>query len=524
VRLSVATLVVVATALSIATTARAADPQPSDKGGLIGDGYFFDINGYRRPFRPAQAAWFSEYEPKPDYTRAALEIAILLGLQTISYWARPAANSFDWDDPEFTNRLNLTAVRFDNNLAFTNFFLHPLSGALSYWFARMNDVSVPLSELYAIAGSIIWEFALEWREEVSINDLIVTPAGGVPAGAFAAALSDYLNSTPDKETVPKQTAEAVLGFPRLMHPWRVDPNSGHGRLPPDNLGFSSAFWHRFRIGFESSAVSVENRKDQLNGLQVDGELVSMVGFLRPGRFHKIFAHDNFTEAHFRIGFTPRGYTDVEFRTSATIVGWYSQNFRSVRHGIAGYGVMVGLPYGLRYVERTYAQSHDMFGNVNLFGVSSGVWLGFGGLRLRVLADVHYDFGAARALSFPQYKLEHPRQELKSVLEVQGYDYGIGPSGRIRGEVTIDGVTFGGYADYGFLRMIGGLDRWEEQNPFETNGHDTIFEYGTWLRYEPSQIPLYVMGALDFTARKSTLGEITTDRFDRRMGASVGLSF
>src|SRR6185436_962922 len=172
--------------------------------------------------------------------------------------------------------------------------------------------------------------------------------------------------------------------------------------------------------------------------------------------------------------------------------------------------MVGIPYGLRYVERTYAQSRDMFGKVNLFGVSSGVWRGFGGLRLRVLGDVHYDFGAAQALSFPRYKLEHPHQELKSVLEVQGYDYGIGPSGRIRGEVAIHGVTFGGYADYGLLRAIGGLDRWEEQSPFETNGHDTIFEYGTWLRYEPPNIPFYVTGALDFTARESTLGEVTTN--------------
>jgi hypothetical protein len=451
-------------------------------------------------------------------------VAILLGLQTISYWARPAANSFDWDDPEFVNRLNLTAVRFDNNLAFTNFFLHPLSGALSYWFARMNDVNVPISELYAIVSSILWEFALEWREEVSLNDLIVTPLGGVPAGAFISVLSDYLNSTPTRPTAPKQTAEAVLGFNRLMHPWRVDPNSTPGRLPPDALGFSSAFWHRFRVGFETSAVSVENRKDQLSGFQIDGELVSMVGFLRPGQFHKVFGHDNFTEAHFRVGFTPRGYTDVEFRTSATLVGWYSQNFKAVRRGISGHAVMVGIPYGLRYVERTYAESRDMFGNVSMFGVSSGLWLGFGPFRLRALGDVHYDFGSAQSLAFPKYKLQNPHQELKSVLEVQGYDYGVGPSARIRAEVTVDGVTLGGHADYGFLRMIGGLDRWEERNPFETNGHETIFEYGTWLRYEPQRIPVYIMGSLDFTARTSRLVDVTADRLDKRIGASIGLSF
>jgi hypothetical protein len=73
-------------------------------------------------------------------------------------------------------------------------------------------------------------------------------------------------------------------------------------------------------------------------------------------------------------------------------------------------------------------------------------------------------------------------------------------------------------------MIAGLDRFEEHNPYETNGRETIFEYGTWLRYEPQRIPFYVMGSLDFTSRTSTLVNVKTERFDRRMGASVGLSF
>src|SRR6185295_11140505 len=155
------------------------------------------------------------------------------GLQTISYWARPAANSFDWDDPEFVTRVTLSSVRFDNNLAFTNFVLHPFSCAGAYWIARVNDISIPESVLYTVASSIIWEFAFEWREEVSLNDLIVTPAGGIPLGAFASQLSDYLSSAPEHQTLEKKAAQTVLGFPRLIHPQRPNPNDGEARLPPD---------------------------------------------------------------------------------------------------------------------------------------------------------------------------------------------------------------------------------------------------------------------------------------------------
>lgn len=501
-----------------------ANPDFIGPGGSVDAGYFFDVSGQRRLFVPTQQVWFSETRVDPHYARAALELGIFLGLQTLSYWARPAANQFDWDDPAFKNRLNLTAVRFDNNLAFTNFFLHPLSGAGSYWIARVNDINVPISTLYSIIGSVIWEFALEWREEVSLNDLIMTPAGGVPAGAFATALSDYLNSAPGPTSGGEKVATAVLGFPRLLHPWRIDPNSTPGRLPPDRLGFSSAYWHRFRVGYEGASVSTDTGDDFLNGFQVDGELVSMVGFLRPGRFHKVFVHDNFTEAHFRVGFTPQGHTDVQFRTSGTLVGWYGQDLRVARHGIAGHGAMFGLASGLRYVERTYAHSRDMFASASLFGASGGLWLGFGDLKLRALADVHYDFGAAQSLSFVQYKREHPTEQLKSVLEIQGYDYGVGPSGRVRAEASVSGFTLGGYFDYGMLRAIGGLDRWENRNPHETYGRDTVLEYGASVRYEHDRIPFYVGAALDYTVRTSTLDGITTDRFDRRVGGSAGLSF
>ena len=497
---------------------RRATPDPGDSG------YFIDVTGRKHLFAPVQAAWFSELEPKPNYGQAAIEAGIFLGLQTISYWARPAANQFDWDDPAFKNRVNLSAVRFDNNLAFTNFVLHPLSGAGTYWISRVNDVPVPEAELYTAAASIIWEFALEWREEVSVNDMIVTTAGGIPLGGFVSELSDYLNSIPENPTVEKRAARTVLAFPRLLHPWRVDPNSGPGRLPPDSLGFSSAFWHRFRIGYERAGVDTGRGSDRLDGILADGELVSMAGFLRPGKFGKLFAHDNFTEFHLRVGFTPDGNTDVQFRGSATLIGWYSQKFRIARHGVVGHGELIGLSNGLRYVERTYAQSRDMFASVDILGLSTGLWLGFGGVKVRLTGDVHYDFGAPQSLALPQYRHDHPYGILPSVLEVQGYYYAMGPRGRVRGEVSTSGVSVGTYVDDSFMKMVGGLDRWQEKITLEPAGRDTVLEYGAWLRFDPPWVPLYVMGAVDFTERSSRLGEVTAYRTDTRIGASVGLSF
>ncbi len=488
------------------------------------DGYFIDLRGWKRPFRQTQEAWHSEWGVKPHYWRAAAEAGLFLGLQTISYWARPAANSFDWDDPEFVGRVNLTSVRFDNNLAFTNFVLHPFSGAGAYWIARINDITIPEAELYASVSSILWEFMLEWREEVSLNDLIVTPAGGIPLGAFASELSDYLGSAPEEETLEKRAAQTVIGFPRLIHPLRPDPNSGRARLPPDSLGFSSAFWHRFRIGYEHASVDNGEQSDRIDGIQADGELVSMVGFLRPGSFKKVFAHDNFTEFHLRVGFTPSGFTDVEMRSSGTLVGWYSQNLTAGRHGSYGHAAMLGLPNGLRYVERTYGGARDMYASTAIFGLSGGLWLGLGRVRTRFLADAHYDFAAAQSLALAAYRFEHPLEQVKSVQDIQGYAFGMGPSGRVRAELSSFGVTVGAYVDYARYRTIGGIDRWQERIQREASGYDIVLEHGTWLMVEPPWVPLYARASMDFIDRKSVIADHVAERRDVQFGASVGLSF
>jgi hypothetical protein len=295
-------------------------------------------------------------------------------------------------------------------------------------------------------------------------------------------------------------------------------------MPPDSLGFSSAFWHRFRIGYEGVSVNNGYATDRLNGLQADGELVSMVGFLRPGRFQKVFAHDNFTEFHLRLGFTPSGFTNVEMRSSGTLVGWYSQNLTAGRYGSYGHAVMLGLPNGLRYVERTYGQSRDMYASTDIFGLSGGLWVGLGRVRTRVLADVHYDFGAAQSLALLQYRQEHPFEQVKSVQDVQGYAFGMGPSGRVRAELSSFGVSIGGYADYGLYRSIGGMDRWQDRIQQEPSGYDTVLEYGSWLMVEPEWLPFYARGSIDFIERKSVIADHVVERIDVQFGASAGLSF
>jgi hypothetical protein len=166
----------------------------------------------------------------------------------------------------------------------------------------------------------------------------------------------------------------------------------------------------------------------------------------------------------------------------------------------------------------------MFASTDIFGLSSGFWLGLGRVRTRILADAHYDFGAAQSLALSEYRQEHPFDQIKSVQDVQGYAYGLGPSGRVRAEISSFGISLGGYVDYSRYTTIGGMDRWQEKIQREASGYDTVLEYGTWLMLEPPWIPLYFRGAMDFTQRKNVMANDVVERNDAQFGASTGLSF
>lgn len=80
---------------------------------------------------------------------------------------------------------------WDNDQLGTNTFLHPYNGSLYYAAGRSNGFNYWQSELFAIAGSAMWELFMEC-EYPSTNDVIATPIGGAVLGETLFRASDAL--------------------------------------------------------------------------------------------------------------------------------------------------------------------------------------------------------------------------------------------------------------------------------------------------------------------------------------------
>lgn len=78
---------------------------------------------------------------------------------------------------------NLTKFRWwwDEDYMYTNTVEHPYHGAIYYLTARENGLSLGISSLFSVAGSLSWELFGE-AEKPSYNDMLTTPIGGVTIG------------------------------------------------------------------------------------------------------------------------------------------------------------------------------------------------------------------------------------------------------------------------------------------------------------------------------------------------------
>ena len=119
-----------------------------------------------------------------NYLRAGIESVVGLAGGTAWYWIDRERQVADWDFPSVKQRFTLEAWRYDNNPFAINHIWHPTSGTLFHLAGRSNDLSLPVSAGYGFVASMLWEYALEFREKISVNDVMVTPGAGITMGEF----------------------------------------------------------------------------------------------------------------------------------------------------------------------------------------------------------------------------------------------------------------------------------------------------------------------------------------------------
>jgi uncharacterized protein DUF3943 len=453
----------------------------------------------------------------PTYGRAAVEMLGVLAIGVAQYWVNSGTNSRDWDFPTWTDRLNGSGVRFDNNTHVTNNVLHPFAGAAYYGLSRANGLGVGMSSLYTVISSLAWETA-EWREKISINDMVATTIGGISAGEFLIQLGSYLNSAPGDTTVAQDVAKGTLGFPIWVHD-RIDGRRPDPRPARDNLGFSSAYTHRFTVGYENGwLANAGDVRQETRGFALEGNLVSMRGYLDPETFDTAFAQGNFTSGALAMQFDDSGLRDAEMKFDAVLAGFYTQH---ADPGVAS--AMLGLATGLEFSSTDTLRQGDQYALLHCAGPQLAAAWKSGGYQLDLRVGASADFAAIRSLAWPAVHSKNPDEVYKSSLE-RRYQYNVGLSTRLSGEVRLYAARIFAEVALGSYRSIQGMDRFQEEITRDVAGSERLDERRAGFSLEPPGTPLRFYAQLDRVSHVSWLGGQMGERYERRSLLGAGLVF
>lgn len=457
-RLRLARVVAGAAALAasatIAPSARADDP-PDDTGPPP-DAYATFL--YRRP---AERYHF----------RAALEEVALFGAGLVQYFSNQSGNARDWaldfTGDSLKKKVEAKAIDFDTNKFDTNWVTHPAAGWLYYVAARGNRLSLLESSLFTVAGSTLWEFIGEYREEASINDMIVTPMTGIVVGEALTQLGASFER--DCGGAPSQIVAAFFGTSKWAHdlvdgaePWCP---------PPEQRG-----WREVRVGAAVGATWASGDRDTAwvdERVDLRSRVVHAPRHRVPGDT-ELWLHDaNVSQIDLTLVASEGIFVDGHLVAMISPLGYYVNHTRANAGGSwSGSGFYLGpslaFDYQVHVEDRRHAErAGDKIAQVSPAGLTWEDWVYFGPVRVRGSMDVAAQFASVTAVALDDWRQRHPDpKSLPAVTRSERYYYALGATLAPGLEVAVGAARLSGDAR---------LDAWRDVTPSNEKGTPVMWD-------------------------------------------------
>jgi len=488
----------------------------------------------------------NEVGPRFPGLRTFVEMSAFLAVGTVWYWLDKERSTADWDYTSWTQRFDRDAFRYDNNAFGINWVWHPFSGSAFYGVSRSNGLHSGWAFAASFLTSFGWEWLLEFRERVSINDQIATPTAGLAIGEPLHRLGAYLQTAPNGGSRGRRALAWLFGpahaFHRAVDRARTPSDArtdafGYALLPgchdPDPRACS--VFRRLELSASVARSSSERRVADEPPREAGFGTFELAGRLRLGGF----------SAHVVPGTERRGWlrdaalSDLRFRAArgdgrgafeveaeALLIGGRAQRIDVDGRGFA---IVAGTSLAYLYRRESHGRADDGTGDgarawdealgiVGLPGAYLDLHLLGGVASLAIRARANRDFAGLHAPSWDRWESDNPDARAKTILIKQGYWYGWGWSTRLELELALEGVSFGGRLRHGRYASDEGLDRSQENVTDDVPGRERMLDADAFLRVGP-----FGPGPRDATgARTGVFVEVAYEHRERsgRLGTSA----
>lgn len=519
-------------------------------------------------------AWelYDSSPKKKEYLRAALSVALAVAVPS-GFYVGSGGIKEDVDWPKVKDALSARfvtgdAYRFDNNDPTTNVG-HAWAGAIYNRLCRANNLEVWECFLYTFTASAVWEYFTELPEVMSVNDMVVTPIGGVAIGEVLHQFGQFFLNSKESEnsglTYLNKVMRSVFGSPEIFYAWW--DGSGLPKLGDhDRKGLSTIPWRNFFMELGVGTFSVDGGKSSDQAVvNIEGELINIPEYGRPGAVNKKWVFDGaYSELKLRSAFNanfndkPGEWEQFLFYVKTSIVGYYTQNIKLKKSGdivdhytfvvaedqkiiealggkkgdviltpeqirdnpkyLDGHSFFVGMTTGFSNQSHTVGDLNDWMMIVNVFGPTLDLTMYKNNVKVRMVLDMYPTFAGIRSMAFQKFKRENQDsiEGNRDLLLRHGYYWAFGFSTQARVVVSYKDIELETAAIYRALNSFDeNWDRFGDKANQSGDLRDQVLD----LRAKIT-VPSYIWDDLKLSLivqrlqRTGSFKSVAGERFDR----------
>jgi Domain of unknown function (DUF3943) len=415
---------------------------------------------------PVHAQSPDDEAPAPLHPwRMLLQTGLALGGGTVWYWMNyTEMNAVDsdlsWDLPSWKLKLtSFDAVRFDANEFTTNARAHTRAGGAYYLIGRANGFGALASLGIDFGASAFWEYVVEFREKVSLNDMVANTVAG-PAIAEPLLQIGRFFQYGRPTWWNKTLAFAFAPFDGL-NGW-LDDRPWVGGDEVDGIAqWSSERFHRFALlaRYQSLKFSGVTRFEKVLGAEAD--VVLTRGYGRPGSWERWIRPGAWSRVTASLTLDGQDETASSFGTRAALWGFYRQTVVNDAEGKpSGRGLLLGAGSSFDYQTRQFGTDSDRMAVLNILGPQAelSVWAGSFHLRWELAGYADFAMIDSHALGPDMPAVNVMRYT--SALSERGYYFAYGATGYSRIQAELERVSLFAVFRYHHFVSIDGHDRVE----------------------------------------------------------------
>lgn len=480
---------------------------------------------------------------KKDTKRALLELGTFMAVSSVNYWIKYTKFIEDWQfklnwRDQKKRLFSSEGIRLDSNSYKSN-WTHALSGALYYNFARTNRLTWLESSLFAFGGSLFWEAISEWREIISINDMIFTPFGGPATGEPLFQIGKYFSA---KNGIINHLVGA------FFNPVLAINNLLDGKKRNREKESVYPGWHQFEffIGAQRGEPSADAQRYARTNLGLQLQLVPIPDYGLPGEFSGFLKDPLSTVLDFNISFSAREMEEFSARARTILFGYWQQNLSQSDSGeIKGYSFLLGVGSAFdvfkkkalvtydssagglsdpRYPRQRPYEFNDKLSTISLLGPAFDLALFSRQFRLRWNADAFFDFALVNSLPLNAYSVEHDLANAKTTVLSWGYYYGFGFSLASATTIDLGRWQWHGAAKYRKYNSVQGLDRFQDVVSDDFKLNDSFLTFKTSIGFRPGWNNTCFRIGVESIRRYGSIGDFSLRNRETRLFGQMSIGF